>query len=485
MGVRVVLVHGGGPEINDMMARVGKEAVFVDAFFNKEDYWFDRLKPSGKQIHDRIAFVTLFKNLLQNEDFRRRFVDAFCIMGGSVFEKERSIAIINELAERVEPAMNMENQGWNFNNTASSVKNSLNNRLSTAIRALRNSDYMNLYNTEPQQAKLSSDTEGARLFINSQVVPTGEFDGKLFQPVTLRAEAPAGYAFKAWVDGAGHSYSTYPEMRMPTGDDVTLTATFRKLTANETEKQNMTPIRINEVSGANDTYIDEYFKKGDWVELYNTTSEPIDVEGMYLTDNINKPTKYMISKENTKAQTVIPAHGYLVIWCDNKRATTDNGLHAGFKISDDGGTMMLSAADRSWSDVITYPAHDARTTIGRYPDGATTVYAMNVVTIGKSNVYSSYATVVPQDVIPTGAETMATAGNLRLVYGADVLLVKSSTEGTATVEVFRADGMQVAETTVEVAGGSGRVSVADLPSGFYVARVTDAQGGKSSCRFVK
>ena len=30
VGVRVVLVHGGGPEISDMMAKVGKEAVFVD-----------------------------------------------------------------------------------------------------------------------------------------------------------------------------------------------------------------------------------------------------------------------------------------------------------------------------------------------------------------------------------------------------------------------------------------------------------------------
>ena len=30
IGVRVVLVHGGGPEINDVMKRLGKEAVFVD-----------------------------------------------------------------------------------------------------------------------------------------------------------------------------------------------------------------------------------------------------------------------------------------------------------------------------------------------------------------------------------------------------------------------------------------------------------------------
>lgn len=30
VGVRVVLVHGGGPEISDLMKRLGKEAVFVD-----------------------------------------------------------------------------------------------------------------------------------------------------------------------------------------------------------------------------------------------------------------------------------------------------------------------------------------------------------------------------------------------------------------------------------------------------------------------
>lgn len=453
-------------------------------FFNKEDYWFDQLRPSSLgRIHDRIAVVTLFKNLLQNADFRRRFIDTFCIMGGSVFEKKRAEAIINELLDRVEPAMKLEggSAAWKAQNIISS----LNGRLNTAIRYLRNYNTFNLYNTEPQQVTLSSDTEGARLFINSELVPTGAFEGKLFQPVTLRAVAPAGYAFKAWVDGTGHTYSTNPEMKLPTGDGIVLSATFRQLNATESQQQNITPVRINEVSGANDSFIDEYGKKGDWVELYNTTSKPIDVEGMYLTDNVNKPTKYMITKGSTQANTVIPAHGYLVIWCDNKRETTDNGLHAGFKISDDGGEMMLSAADRSWSDVISYPAHDARTTIGRYPDGAATVYAMNVTTIAKSNIYSSYVTNVPQDEILTGAKTMAAAGNLRLVYGSDVLLVKSSTEGPVTVEVFRADGLQVAQRSVNVSGGTGRLSVADLPTGFYVARVTDAQGCKSSCRFVK
>jgi hypothetical protein len=62
---------------------------------------------------------------------------------------------------------------------------------------------------------------------------------------------------------------------------------------------------------------------------------------MYLSDNAEKPMKYQITKGNTKARTVIPAHGFLIVWCDNKRATSDNGLHANFKLSDDGGLVML------------------------------------------------------------------------------------------------------------------------------------------------
>ncbi|MBR2897635.1 MAG: acetylglutamate kinase, partial [Oscillospiraceae bacterium] len=30
IGVKVVLVHGGGPEISDMMSKLGKEPVFID-----------------------------------------------------------------------------------------------------------------------------------------------------------------------------------------------------------------------------------------------------------------------------------------------------------------------------------------------------------------------------------------------------------------------------------------------------------------------
>lgn len=449
-------------------------------FFNKEDYWFDQLRPSSLgRIHDRIRLVTLFKNLLQNEDFRRRFIDTYCIMGGSVFEPSRCESIIDELLNRVEPARNLS--GESVKSAANDLKNGFNNRLNNAIRALKNYSTFNLKSTTEQEVVLKSNTQGARLFINSIEVPTGEFNGKLFQPVTLRAEAPAGYAFKAWLDGSGRTISTSPEYAMP-GGEINLTASFRKLSSTES---GVTPVRINEVSGSNDSFIDEYNKKGDWVELYNTTEQPIDVEGMYLSDNASKPTKYQITKGNTNAQTIIPAYGHLIIWCD-KRETTDKGLHASFKIDGDGGKLILTAADKSWTDTFIYGAHDANTTIGRYPDGAAEVYAMNVATIAKTNRKSFYMTPVDQT-IPTNIEMplIASANGLRVVYGNQQVLVKSDEDGIATVNIFNANGMLIEQATVNIKGGRARLNVSHLTPGLYITRAIDANGTNVSCKFKK
>ena len=463
-----------------------------NTFFDKERYQFDPLYPSGNRITDNIRFVTLFKNMLKNTGFLRQFIDAYCLMGGSVYEKARAAAIIDELVNRVEPAMNLEMRGSQPNSakgTANDVKNRLNNRLSTAVTALKNYDAFGLRNVSSRRVTLNSDTEDATILINGQVVPTGKFDGYLFPPVTLQAIAPVGYAFSGWKNKQGAVQSTASELSLPTGT-VYLTACFTPLSDSQKQEQGITPVRINEVSGANDSYIDEYGKKGDWLELYNTTGEEVDVEGMYLTDNPDKPTKYQITKGKTNAQTVIPAHGHLIIWCDNKRATTDHGLHASFKISDDGGKLQLMAADKSWTDVITYSAHDANTTIARYPDGASDVFATNVPTIGRSNVKTSYMATVSQ----TGGETSIlnphlfsySPSHLRLRYVAPQLILHSEDAEQAALVVYTADGRLVEKGTVSFdSSETARVDMSYLAPGFYVARATDMNGRQVSCKFMR
>jgi hypothetical protein len=453
-----------------------------ETFFNKgRQYTYDQLYPTSLGcITADIDFVQLFGNLLQNEGFKRRFIDAYCIMGGSVFLPERVNTIVDELQSRVQQAHSATS--W----SASNIKSGLAGHPERAIQRIKDFATFGLSASEPQHLTLTSTVEGARLFINDQEVPTGHFDGQLFPPFTLRAEAPGGYRFLNWQQVGGDFRSSSASTSLP-ARSMSLTVNFQKLTDSQLKSQGVTPVRINEVSGANDSFVDEYGKKGDWVELYNTTDEPVDVEGMYLSDNADKLTKYQISKGATQAQTVIPAHGYLLVWCD-KRETTDRGLHASFKIADDGGLIALTAADKSWTDVLNYEAHDARTTVGRYPDGAATVYAMNVATIGKRNVYSTYVTAVAQTGLPVTPPTdIAAIGNdaqLRVAYGGGTLLAQGA-DGLLTVEVFRGDGQPVFTTTTTAVGQVARVSISHLPRGFYVARVIDGSGVKATCRFVK
>jgi hypothetical protein len=178
-------------------------------------------------------------------------------------------------------------------------------------------------------------------------------------------------------------------------NNLSLVASFKPLTEAERKAEGFTPVCINEVSAANSIYVNEFFKRNDWVELYNTTNADIDIAGMYLSDNPENPKKYQISKANGIV-TVIPAHGFLTIWCD--KLEPQSQLHASFKLDADGGEVLLTAADESWSDRISYTTMKSDETVGRYPDGSRDVFTMNVPTIGKTNIVGSYSESVEQPV---------------------------------------------------------------------------------------
>lgn len=164
-----------------------------------------------------------------------------------------------------------------------------------------------------------------------------------------------------------------------TDSQVVLRAVYKPVTDERTRwEMGASPLRINEVSAGNDIYIDDYGKKSDWVELYNTTDHDISLKGLYLSDNINRPQKFQMQ------EGIVPAHGTCVVWCDNKDAI--NQLHAPFKLSNaDGGTVSIQAADGSWADCLEYLEQGKWQTFGRYPDGGNMATHLNQPTIDKSN----------------------------------------------------------------------------------------------------
>jgi len=80
---------------------------------------------------------------------------------------------------------------------------------------------------------------------------------------------------------------------------------------------------INEVLASNvECFADAKGEYDDWVELYNPGETPIDVGGMYLTDNVAEPAKWQFPT-GSSSLTTIAAHGYLLIWVDKDVANRD------------------------------------------------------------------------------------------------------------------------------------------------------------------
>ena len=236
---------------------------------------------------------------------------------------------------------------------------------------------------------------------------------------------------------------TEPVIDMPEDYTLVLEACFEPLSDAERLQQGITPIRINEVSADDGIYVNDYFKRKDWVELYNTTNQDIDVEGMYLSDNPDKPKKYQItgtsaSAAGTAVSTTIPAHGYLIVWCDKESSLSQ--LHASFKLANEGGEILLTAADESWTDRFTYAAHTSDQTVGRYPDGSNQVYLMNIPTIAKTNITSSYVVSIEQPVV-TGIRDMMASQPVtdNHIYN----LKGQAVNGTLTPGVYIKNGRKV------------------------------------------
>ena len=100
-------------------------------------------------------------------------------------------------------------------------------------------------------------------------------------------------------------------------------------------------IQINEYSASNlESYVDEFGKTEDWIELYNPTSEDIDLGGWFLSDKPYKATKFEIP-----ANTIIPANGYLVFLCSGRNVVGTQNIHTNFKLTQTTGRDTITLTD--------------------------------------------------------------------------------------------------------------------------------------------
>ena len=640
---------------------VGNTSTPFTTFFNKENYTFDSRygydysigeSILGTRKSGKIEFVTLFRNLLKNEEFRKKFIDAFCIVGGSVFQPKHVRSIVGECSSLLSQGGYVNPSG-----SANAIINLFNSGYNgNLVNQLKACSHMKLTSKTRQQLKLASNVGGAKLTLNGMELPYAEFNGYAFSPLTLRATAPAGYRFVGWTsqtttqqttlfdantqwnyydkgsldntswyasdydasswnkgnapigygkgeatttashltcyyfrkqftltaspqagdvftldftidDGAvvyvngqeagrynmpsgnvsyntvassyapgnpdtssmtldaslfkkgtntiavevhnnqasssdilwnasltlassapADSYvSTDTEYTLPASGTQSLTAVFEAVADEELMAGGITPVRVNEVSAANTMYINDYFKKNDWIELYNTTDEDIDLAGMFISDNTDKPEKYQVPSDDVTLNTLIPAHGYKVIWCD-KLDNKGGDIHTSFKLAAEGGKVMIKTD--AYSDTLAYDAHTGTQSFGRYPDGASETFFMNFPTIGKANLLTScdalyIAPTEPDEPdVPDGIGGAQEAGGISIAYVQGVVNVKSDAADIRSVELFSLNGMKVQANVMMRSGNRfATVNVGSVPSGIYIVRVTTADDNEKRLKF--
>ncbi len=326
--------------------------------------------------------LIIYNNMKKNASFQRQFVDAYCIMCGSVFTADRCQTIGDSICRLVEKALAMEGrQPW------TSYYEQSTNMTSSSSRATRINSLRTSYGLSQGMDVTFSGNVPSSFRINGQYVPTSQFSGTLFAPVEIEASAGAGYNFVGWKRTDINSEPIICSDRTITLDsdtNINLLAVFEPIIDDYRIEAGATPVVVNEVSASNSVFVNEYWKRNDWIELYNTTDDIIDIEGMFLSDNINNPYKYQITSEGTEASTLIAPHGYLVVWADKLSPFTQ--LHSSFSLAnDDDEVVILTAEDSSWADTLIYVAHIGEESVGRYPDGGRRVYKMTKPSIAATN----------------------------------------------------------------------------------------------------
>lgn len=204
------------------------------------------------------------------------------------------------------------------------------------------------------------------------------------------------------VYGENTMLSTDPELNLEAYQGTSLpniVAIYEPLADEELVEELAMPLRVNELSAGNSVFVNEYFKRNDWIELYNTTDTELNAAGLYISDDLSNPYKYQIPASAT-VSTMVPAHGHLVIWADKLQEATQ--LHVPFKLSNDKNeAVLITSSDEflennaaffaehpalaNFADGIIYDAHSGDQSVGRYPDGSNELYLFTRPSIGRQN----------------------------------------------------------------------------------------------------
>lgn len=180
---------------------------------------------------------------------------------------------------------------------------------------------------------------------------------------------------------------------------------------------------INEFMASNTSTIKDpdFNDDADWIELYNDGPAAINLDGYFLTDNLNKPDKWKIGN------ITIAAKGFVVLWTDSR----DSANHTGFNLSAAGEQIGFYKPDLAVVDTLSFGIQDPNISYGRKTDGNPEWALFVTSTPGASNTSMSYSGIVKSDPsfsVPGGIYKGAVSLEIKSIFGGDVRFTLDGTE---------------------------------------------------------
>lgn len=214
---------------------------------------------------------------------------------------------------------------------------------------------------------------------------------------------------------------------------------------------NTSTVVINEVLASNTKDLDEKQQADDWIELYNTTAERINLGGYFLTDNLTNLKKWAIP-----ANTYIEPKGFLTVWADEDQ--NQGPLHSNFKLSKSGELLILSDPNGTQVDRVEFGEQQDDMGYARVPDG-TGSFVIQKSTFNASNNLTTTPVLdlsaIGLNIYPNPAQDQVT------------IEAESSIEGE-TLEIYNIQGRLIARQVLQQ---KTIVNTNSWPNGTYLLRI--------------
>tara|TARA_B100000900_G_scaffold380643_1_gene366499 strand:+ start:472 stop:2766 length:2295 start_codon:yes stop_codon:yes gene_type:complete len=139
-------------------------------------------------------------------------------------------------------------------------------------------------------------------------------------------------------------------------------------------------VLINEIMSRNESsIIDNNGEASDWIELYNSHNDIINLHNYYLSDDPDNLTKWSFP------EIIIEPDSTVLIFASGKNLVSKNEIHANFKISSEGESVCLSNVLGELIDIINPVVLDEDQSYGRLPDGSANIVQLEIFSPNNSN----------------------------------------------------------------------------------------------------